>query len=510
MSPERPTVPTLDESLVKQVPARVAHHYHFLPLERDNGIIRVLVKDPDDLELLDAIGRELESRIVGVVSPDAVITEGLRRYYGIGAETLAGIIDQTSEVQIRPASGRSAAADILQDAEGASIVKFVNQILLEAYRDRATDIHIEPFEGHLRVRYRIDGVLHEAAVPESVTQFQDAITSRIKIMSDLDIAERRKPQDGRFQVKVGEEELDVRVSVLPIAHGESVNMRLLHRSSVLLDLEELGLRTDGLEILNRSMAQPHGIILLTGPTGSGKTTTLYACLSRINDAERKILTIEDPVEYEVRGICQMQVHSKIDFDFKAGLRSMLRHDPDVMLVGEIRDRETAELAIRAALTGHLVFSTLHTNDAPGGVTRLVDLGVEPFLVASSLETVVAQRLVRRICDHCREPHPYPDSVRRELGIDLASWTKTRLTRGSGCERCRQSGYHSRTAIHEFLVISESMRELISQRVSTGRIRKMALDAGMRSLRRNGWDRIAEGSTTPDEVLRVTESQALVD
>lgn len=510
MTPERPTVPQLDETLLKQVPARVAHHYHFLPLERDNGIIRVLVRDAEDLELLDAIGRELEARIEGVAAPEAVIAEGLRRYYGIGAETLAGIIDQSAEIQVRPASGRAIAANILEEAEGASIVKFVNQIILEAYRDRATDIHIEPFEGHLRVRYRIDGVLHEAAVPESVIHFQDAITSRIKIMADLDIAERRKPQDGRFQVKVGDEELDVRVSVLPIAHGESVNMRLLHRSSVLLDLEDLGLRQDGLKILKRAMAKPHGIILLTGPTGSGKTTTLYACLSRINEAERKILTIEDPVEYEVKGICQMQVRPKIDFDFTAGLRSMLRHDPDVMLVGEIRDRETSELAIRAALTGHLVFSTLHTNDAPGGVTRLVDLGVEPFLVASSLELVVAQRLVRRICENCREPFHFPNSVRRELGVSAEAWTGVRLTHGRGCERCRQSGYHGRTAIHEFLDVNDAIRDLISQRVSTSRIRKLAVEGGMRSLRQNGWDRIADGTTTPEEVLRVTEGQVLVD
>lgn len=502
-----PPQPT--EETIKLVPARVAHHFGFLPLERINGTLRILTRDPEDLDVLDAISRELGLRVIAVAGTERAIAEGLKAYYGVGAETLEGIEDKAEPVQVLSGASREGTADLADLAADASIVKFVNQVILEAYNDRATDVHIEPFEGRLRVRYRIDGMLIETAVPPNVKHFQEAITSRIKIMADMNIAEKRVPQDGRIRLRVGHEELDLRVSVLPIAHGESVNLRLLRRASAFMGLAELGLQPDAAALLERAMVKPHGIILLTGPTGSGKTTTLYAALAMLNTSERKILTIEDPVEYEIGGICQMQVHTKIGFTFAEGLRSMLRHDPNVMLVGEIRDFETAELAIRAALTGHLVFSTLHTNDAPGAVARLVDLGVETFLVASSLECVVAQRLVRRVCDGCRQKAEPREILREQLGLSAAEWARADFHVGTGCERCRGSGYRGRTAIHEVLVLDEDLRELITQRVSSVKLRQLARTKGLKSLREDGWERVVAGITTPDEVLRVTQEDSIL-
>jgi len=500
---------TLDPDLIEQIPARVAYHFKFLPLARTNGVLKVLVPDAEDLDLLDAIGRELGLRVEGVTESSEAIGDGLKRYYGLGAETIEGLIEQRDEDASPGHAGRAhRSSDLLDVAEDASIIKFVNQLLLEAFLDRATDIHIEPFEGQLRIRYRIDGVLHDVSVPDSIKRFQDAIASRIKVMANLDIAERRVPQDGRMRLRVGKEDLDLRVSILPIARGESVNLRLLQSSSILFGLEELGMDKSGRDLLERAMAQPHGIILLTGPTGSGKTTTLYSCLSRINEAERKIITVEDPVEYELSGVCQMQVHNKIGFTFSEGLRSMLRHDPDVMLVGEIRDAETASLAIRASLTGHLVFSTLHTNDAPGAVSRLVDLGAEPFLVASSLECVVAQRLVRKICDYCRVPATFPSIERAEFGLDALTWSQTEFFGGEGCDHCKGSGYRGRTVIHEGMTIDERLREKVAERVSANELRKLARAGGMVFLRENGWDKVTAGMTTPDEVLRVTAKMDL--
>jgi general secretion pathway protein E/type IV pilus assembly protein PilB len=397
--------------------------------------------------------------------------------------------------------------DLSAAAQDASIIKFVNQVLSEAIDRRATDVHFEPFEDALRVRYRVDGVLQEANIPPEVRQFHPAIVSRLKILSHLDIAEKRLPQDGRIRLKVSGREVDVRVSVIPMLHGEAVVLRLLDRGAMLLGLEHLGMADRDREIFERILAMPHGIILVTGPTGSGKTTTLYAALSRINDVSRKIVTIEDPIEYHLRGINQIQVSSKAGLTFARGLRSILRHDPDVILVGEIRDRETAEIAVQASLTGHLVFSTLHTNDAPGALTRLVDMGIEPYLVASSLESVLAQRLVRLICKNCKETFPAEDveALKRQFGDeapDVLYW-------GRGCRECQGTGYRGRTGIFETMLVTGGIRGMILERTSAGEIRKTAARQGMMSLREDGWRLVRAGRTTVEEVLRVTTDERYI-
>jgi type II secretory ATPase GspE/PulE/Tfp pilus assembly ATPase PilB-like protein len=386
--------------------------------------------------------------------------------------------------------------------EDASIIKFVNQIFVQAVKDRVTDIHIEPYEDELKLRYRIDGMLHDIPVPAGIKYFQAAIVSRIKIMANLDIAEKRLPQDGRIKIRVAAEELDLRVSILPTQYGESVDIRLLS-GNMLYSLENLGLFPSDLDILEGLIKKPHGIIFVTGPTGSGKTTTLYACLSKINTKDKKIITIEDPIEYQLKGVTQIQVHPRIGLSFAAGLRSMLRHDPDIMMVGEVRDFETAEITIRVALTGHLVFSTLHTNDAAGGVTRLLDMGVEPFLAASSVECFIAQRLVRIVCPKCRiEKKPDKEAL-KEFGVGN-SGSKVVVYEGKGCEACKFTGYKGRTAIYEFLPMNEDIRDLVLRRASSDQIKNKALELGMHTLRMDGWEKIKKGLTTVNEVIRVTK------
>jgi general secretion pathway protein E/type IV pilus assembly protein PilB len=396
--------------------------------------------------------------------------------------------------------------DLSVAAEDASIIKFVNQVLSEAIDRRATDVHFEPFEDALRVRYRVDGVLQEANIPPEVRQFHPAIVSRLKILSRLDIAEKRLPQDGRILLKVAGREVDVRVSVIPMLHGEAVVLRLLDRGAMLLGLQSLGMADHDLAVFEGVLALPHGIMLVTGPTGSGKTTTLYAGLSRINDVARKIITIEDPIEYHLHGINQIQVSTKAGLTFARGLRSILRHDPDVILIGEIRDHETAEIAVQASLTGHLVFSTLHTNDAPGALTRLIDMGIEPYLVASSLEAVLAQRLVRLICAACKEsfsPSPEDvDALRKAFGDSAPSV----LYHGRGCRECQGTGYHGRTGIFETMLVTTEVRSMIVERVSAREVRKVATQQGMRSLREDGWRLVRTGRTTLEEVLRVTKDE----
>jgi general secretion pathway protein E/type IV pilus assembly protein PilB len=395
--------------------------------------------------------------------------------------------------------------DLTDAAEGASIIRFVNQILTEAIELRATDVHIEPFEDTLRVRYRIDGVLQEASIASEVKQFQAAIVSRLKILSKLDIAEKRIPQDGRIKIIIADREIDVRVSVIPMLYGEAVVLRLLDRSAMLLGLDRLGMSSQDLATTEMILERPHGIILVTGPTGSGKTTTLYAALAHINDIERKIITIEDPIEYQLHGINQIQVSRKAGLTFASGLRSILRHDPDVVLVGEIRDSETAEIAIQASLTGHLVFSTLHTNDAPSALTRLVDMGIEPYLVASSLEAVVAQRLVRVICSECKEPLAEAEAapLRQRFGDRLPGT----LYKGRGCQNCQGTGYRGRMGIFEMMVVSDDVRSLIVENASARDLRRVAANQGMTSLRDDGFRHLAEGRTTVEEVLRVTKDDS---
>ncbi|MFH1742604.1 MAG: GspE/PulE family protein [bacterium] len=397
-------------------------------------------------------------------------------------------------------------ADLDSAAEDASIIRFVNQVLGDAIALRATDIHLEPFEDELRIRYRIDGVLQDVPVPSQIKRFQPAIVSRVKILSHLDIAEKRLPQDGRIKIRAADSEVDVRVSVIPMLHGEAVVMRLLRQDSTLLGMSELQMGERELRIFRRLLGLPHGIVLVTGPTGSGKTTTLYTALSEINDSVRKIITIEDPIEYHMKGVNQIQVSEKSGLTFARGLRSILRHDPDVILIGEIRDKETAQIAVQASLTGHLVFSTLHTNDSPGALTRLIDMGVEPYLVASSLEAVLAQRLLRVLCNVCKEVDDSPRAQALKENIGLSP--DQPLYRAVGCKACRQTGYHGRRGVFEMMDMNEEIRQLLLRECSTGEIRTVAHRHGLRSLSEDGWRLLGEGVTTADEVLRVTKTESL--
>jgi general secretion pathway protein E/type IV pilus assembly protein PilB len=447
----------------------------------------------------------LEIRLA--LAPSAEITRCIKGLLGVGADTLQSLVSEAEDEGVQVVDGESDDdMDLSAAAADASIIKFVNQVLAEAIERRATDVHVEPFEDALRVRYRVDGVLQEANIPPEVRQFHPAIVSRLKILSHLDIAEKRLPQDGRIRLKVAGREVDVRVSVIPMLHGEAVVLRLLDRGAMLLGLESLGMAKHDLAIFERVLALPHGIMLVTGPTGSGKTTTLYAALSRINDIARKIITIEDPIEYHLRGINQIQVAMKAGLTFARGLRSILRHDPDVILVGEIRDSETADIAVQASLTGHLVFSTLHTNDAPGALTRLVDMGIEPYLVASSLEAVLAQRLVRIICQNCKESF-VPDDV-ESLKKELGDGAPEVFYRGRGCRACQGTGYRGRSGIFETMEVTSTIRGMILDRSSAGDIRRSAVQNGMRSLREDGWRMVRDGRTTIEEVLRVTKDERM--
>lgn len=497
---------SIDTGILSEVSAKFAAHYKLIPTSLEGNVLSIAISDPFNLQAVDDLKLLLGYEIKIFLAGEDDIDEALRRYYGIGAETIEKIIDESGGLeQIKP----ELAADNIEDmSEDASIIKFVNQILLEAYHDKATDIHIEPYERDLRIRYRVDGVLYETNIPPAIKHFQPAIISRIKILSNLNIAERRLPQDGRIKVRVGENELDLRVSILPTPHGESVNIRLLSTSMVLMGLGNLGLSDSDFQILQEMIKKPHGIILVSGPTGSGKTTSLYACLSRINETKRKIITIEDPIEYMIRGITQIQVYPKVDLTFARGLRTMLRHDPDVMMVGEIRDFETAEITIRVALTGHLVFSTLHTNDAAGAVTRLLDIGVEPYLIASSVECIIAQRLVRVICPECKEEVEVSSDVIADF-LGIKPKKKTIIYEGKGCEKCKFRGYRGRTAIYEFLAMNDVIRDMVLRKEPANKIKEQALKMGMKTLRQDGWNKIQKGITTMEEVARETQQEEVM-
>jgi len=490
------------KEFLAQFPARILLDRQLVPLREEGGVTTVATSRAFDAagfaELRLATGRELRP----VLAAAADVERCIKRCLGIGADTLQSMTGQDVEVLDEVSDD---GLDLSKAAEDASIIRFVNQVLAEALDLRATDVHLEPFENQLRVRYRIDGVLQEANIPASVRRYHAAIVSRLKILSHLDIAEKRNPQDGRIRLKVGGREIDLRVSVIPMIHGEAVVLRILDRGDALLGMEHLGMSARDNAEFTRILDLPHGIALVTGPTGSGKTTTLYAALSRINDVERKIITIEDPVEYQLRGINQIQVSTKTGLTFALGLRSILRHDPDVVLIGEIRDRETADIAVQASLTGHLVFSTLHTNDAPGASTRLIDMGVEPYLVASSVEMIVAQRLVRLICPQCKQPDPGTDlgALRAQLGAELPEV----LYRGRGCRECRGTGYRGRTGVFELMPMTDEVRALILGHATSGAMRKIAAAQGMNSLRGDGWRLVRAGLTTAEEVLRNTKDEA---
>ncbi len=492
----------ISPEVIKKVPAKFASHYKLMPISIEANVIKVAVVDPLDLHTLDDINLILGYEVKPVIAGENQISDAIRKYYGLGADTVEKMVSETEGEKKEESSEVKVETPTAEEVEeDASIIKFVNEIFSQAIKERATDIHIEPFEDFLRVRYRVDGILHETNVPPSIKQFQSSIVSRIKIMANLNIAERRLPQDGRAKIKVAGKAYDLRVSILPTPHGETVNLRILS-GEMLLSLKQLGLSDDDRKTLEEMIKKPYGIIYVTGPTGSGKTTTLYACMNEINNTDKKILTIEDPIEYQLEGISQMQIHPKIGLTFAAGLRSMLRHDPDIMLVGEVRDLETAEFAVRVALTGHLVFSTLHTNNAAGAITRLLDMGVEPFLVSSSLECSIAQRLVRVLCDKCKKPYT-PDKETLEK-LDASDDDKdVTIYKAVGCDECRGTGYIGRTAIYEFLTIDDDIRDMIIARESSTRINQEAIKKGMHTLRRDGWERIKQGITTPEEVLRVS-------
>jgi general secretion pathway protein E/type IV pilus assembly protein PilB len=503
-------VPTVDlekrelpKELLAKFPARLLIHHRLLPIEEKNGVVYVATSRVFDSTGMDELRLACGMNLQPVLAPASEIDRCMKKYLGVGADTLQSLMSDTAEVQVLDTE-RDDELDLSAAAQDASIIKFVNQILTEAIELRATDVHFEPFEDQLRVRYRVDGVLQEANIPGHVRRFQAAIISRVKILAHLDIAEKRVPQDGRIKLKIAGREIDVRVSIIPMLHGEAVVLRILDRGDTILGTEHLGMAERERNAFDSILELPHGIVLVTGPTGSGKTTTLYAGLSKINDIARKIITIEDPVEYQLRGINQIQVNTKAGLTFASGLRSILRHDPDVVLIGEIRDKETAEIAVQASLTGHLVFSTLHTNDAPSAATRLIDMGVEPYLVASSLEVVMAQRLVRVICPKCKMEMPKTEADR--LHERFGDMLPKVLYRGAGCRNCQNTGYRGRTGIFELMVVTDEIRMMILNRMPSTEIRKVAAKQGMSSLRTDGWRLVREGRTTPEEVVGATKDE----
>ncbi len=501
---------SIDPALIRQIPAKIVTHYQLMPVSENNGTLTIATNDPLDINILDELEFSLKRSLKQVIAGRDEIIASIKQYYGIGAETIEKMMaENTKEIEVVGADARKD-EDVEDQAMDASVIKFVNQILLEAIRDRATDIHIEPFENVLRIRYRIDGLLYEAAIPPTIKHFQSAIVSRIKIMAELNIAEKRLPQDGRIKIRMAGEEFDLRVSILPTPYGEMVVIRILSRSNIFFNLEELGLAREDLRVLDMMIKRPHGIILVTGPTGSGKTTTLYATLSKINSMDRKIITIEDPIEYQLEGIGQMQVQPKIGFTFANALRSMLRHDPDIMLVGEIRDLETAEIASRTALTGHLVFSTLHTNDSSSAITRLIDMGIDAYLISSSVEAIIAQRLVRLICHNCKEEFTPGEEALREMGMSREEVCGITFLRGRGCEECRNTGYKGRSGIYEILVLTPEIKELVFARAPSSAIKQKAIGSGMKTLRKDGWEKVSKGLTTIEEVLRVTQEDELAE
>jgi general secretion pathway protein E/type IV pilus assembly protein PilB len=490
----------IDPELLRQAPSKVVHRDRVIPIDRHNGCIRVATSNPFNLYAFDELRMLMGSKIETVLATTEEISRVIKQYFGVGGQTVEAMLGESDVEVIREADADN--ADLIEQAQEATVVKLVNEILLEAIRDRASDVHVEPYENDLKIRYRIDGVLHTTNVPPEIRRFHAAIVSRIKILSNLNIAEKRLPQDGGFKIKAQNRDIDIRVSIIPTAFGGAVVLRILDKQSALLSLAELGLMDEALQGVQFLISQPYGIILVTGPTGSGKTTTLYAALNSIKNDKIKVLTIEDPIEYYLDGIQQVQIKPHIGLTFASGLRSFLRHDPDVILVGEIRDLETAEVAINASLTGHLVFSTLHTNDAVTSTTRLLDMGVEPFLVSSSISGVLAQRLVRRNCKHCKETYvPEPHEVPADF--PLASGEK--IYRGKGCRECRNTGYRGRMGIFELMLVNDQIREMIVQRRSATDILQVARKQGLKLMREDAWAKVRKGLTTVEEVARVTKS-----
>ena len=494
------------DEVLAMVPRHVARRYKIVPVAKHDGTLTVAISDPLDVDTVDSLRYLLKINVEPVVAAQSEIEASLSRYYGTADETVENMLQEITEGEIDLATAIKAPDAKLEETTetdaDAPIIKLVGLLIMEAYRNRASDIHIEPLEKRLRVRYRIDGVLHEVDNPPK--RLQPAIISRIKIMSNMSIAEKRVPQDGRIQIPVMGRTLDLRVSSLPTNHGETIVMRILDKTSLLLGLGDLGFFSDDQEKMNQLIAAPDGIFLVTGPTGSGKTTTLYACLNSINKPDRKIITVEDPVEYQLAGINQVQVNPDINLTFAAALRSILRQAPNIIMIGEIRDLETANIAVQASLTGHLVFSTLHTNDAPSAVTRLIDMGVKPFLVASAVRAIMAQRLLRRVCQKCKEPYSPNAYEMQMLKLNPEELKKASLVKGRGCADCGRTGYRGRLGIYEIFMIDEEVRNLVYEKVPANVLRARAREMGMRTLREDGVRKVMAGLTTPEEVIMITQ------
>jgi type II secretion system protein E len=485
----------------KKISTKVAFQYSVVPTKFENGQLQVVVSNPFDAAMISSVQFDARAPVMFALTPKAEIEKALKKFYGVGAETLDEMSKEDEPLELLVDD-----KEITEGDQEASVIKFVNQIIWEAFKDRATDIHFEPAEDELRIRYRIDGILHQTPMPPQLKRYQASLISRIKVMSGMNIAEKRLPQDGRINVRIKGEEIDIRVSTVPTVYGESVSLRLLTRGKIFLSLEKLGFAPQEENRIREIIVKPHGIFLVTGPTGSGKSTSLYAFLSTINSVTKRIITIEEPVEYELKGINQIAVRADIGLTFAMGLRHILRQDPNVIMVGEIRDLETAEIAIRAALTGHLVFSTLHTNDAPSAFTRLIDMGIEPFLVASSVEAVLAQRLVRTICAKCKSEVKAAADYLHRIGFPEKEIETTTFYKGAGCEECRQFGYQGRMGIYELLFMDETIRPLILNRAAASTIAQCAIENGMHTLREDGWHKVKAGKTTIEEVLRVTQAE----
>jgi type IV pilus assembly protein PilB len=487
---------------VKRLDAATCNLFRAVPLREENGALIVALADPLNVSILQDLSFVVGCEVRGVLATEAAVSRALEQHFGAAIDK-AGLHAAVEEA--RASTGKLDLEDRKAMAAAAPVIKLLNYVLLAAIRDKASDIHLEPFEHEFKVRYRVDGSLFEVEAPPLA--LAPALISRVKVMASLDIAETRVPQDGRIELSLGGRPIDLRVSTLPTVHGESCVLRVLDRSVVSLDLSKIGLRDDDRAAIEALLQRPHGILLVTGPTGSGKTTTLYSALNRLNDTETKILTIEDPVEYDLDGIIQIQINEEIGVSYASVLRTMLRQDPDIVLVGEIRDKDTAQIAVEAALTGHLILSTLHTNDAPSTVTRLVDIGIPPYLIVSTLEAVVAQRLVRTICPKCREDYAPPPEVLREIGLEPEELAGRRFSRGRGCEVCNWSGHKGRRAIFEIMPLNERLRALILDGAPTQELRAAAIGEGMRTLRQSGQLAVLDGSTTVEEVLRETLLEA---
>jgi general secretion pathway protein E/type IV pilus assembly protein PilB len=495
---------TIEDDVISSVPRSVAHQYKVVPLYHDDLSVTVAMSDPSDLDAIDALGQALNKEVKISVADEDEIEDALKQYYGAAKDdSVSKLIQDITEGDVQISTLGEVSVEEDGDAVDADtpIIKLVNTMIVEAFRMGASDIHLEPLAARFRMRYRIDGVCHEQKPPPR--RLQASVISRLKIMSEMDIAEKRVPQDGRIQANVGGKSIDLRVNCLPTTHGESIVMRLLDKEGLKLGLGQLGFLADDQQTFEKLIQLPDGILLVTGPTGSGKTTTLYSCLNYINKPDRKIITVEDPVEYLLEGINQVQVHTAVDLTFANALRAMLRQAPNVVMLGEIRDYETASIAINASLTGHLVFSTLHTNDAPSAVTRLTDIGVKPFLIASATRCLMAQRLVRKVCPKCEAPTEPEKSELLALGLDPDNIKDPNFLAGKGCDKCNGTGHKGRFGLFEVFVVDDESRKMIVNKVTTTDLRRRAREVGMRTLREDGARKAVAGMTTANEVLRVT-------